>query len=204
MLRTITDYYPHNLTDQVEEQFQRVTSGLTDVRAYTQNHEISISSLKTHVSEMQGKIASFDRNLKDCNLTIKNFGQHIDSIKSLKFKIENFELQIRTSENYLEKYLPLYTQSQISEALHSCLSTTNKRRLILFEERKFRDLNNDILQDDGNPNIQRRVEKVYEILEPTIKRYTRGFVAQNMGIKTAQDGSTDKSARKTENEVTPG
>jgi len=130
---------------KVEEQFQRVTSGLTDVRAYTQNHEISISSLKTHVSEMQGKIASFDRNLKDCNLTIKSFGQHIDSIKSLKFKIENFELQIRTSENYLEKYLPLYTQSQISEALHSCLSTTNKRRLILFEERKFRDLNNDIL-----------------------------------------------------------
>jgi len=161
--------------------------------------------MKGTLSEVLTKVAGFEKNLVENNALLTSFGKHVDSIRSMKFKIENFELQLRTDENYLEKYLPLYTQAQISETLHNCLSTNNRRKLVFYEEKKFREMNNDILHDDGNPNIQRRVDKAFEILEPTIKRYTRMLIAQNLGVKPRESITSsrlDKTDRKTENSGT--
>ena len=63
-------------------------------------------------------------------------------------------------ENYLEKYLPLFNQRQINEALDYCTPNVKTKWTI----KKYGDAKNDhytklILQDDGKPNLPGLMEK---------------------------------------------
>jgi len=154
-----------------------------DLRTKTGSHELTLHATSNTLNDILGKVAIFERDVNESNASIINFAKHIDSIKSLKTKVETVEIRSRTIENYLEKYLPIFTQSQISESLHHCLPSTNKRKLSVYEEKRFKDMNNEILHDDGNPDLQKRIQSMYVILETTVKRYARAMAANTLGIK---------------------
>ena len=154
-----------------------------DLRTKTSSHELTLHATTNTLNGIISKVAIFERDVSESNANIINFSKHIESIKSLKTKVETVEIKARTTENYLEKYLPIFTQSQISESLHHCLPSTNKRKLSVFEEKRFRDMNNEVLQDDGNPDLQKRMQSMYTILETTVKRYARSMAANTLGIK---------------------
>jgi len=154
-----------------------------ELRSSTSSHDHLLQSHTNHINDIISKLAQFEKEVADCNSSIENFAKYIDAIKGLKTKAETVEIKSRTIENYLEKYLPIFTQSQISESLHHCLPSTNKRKLLTYEEKKFREMNNDVLIDDGNPDLQKRIESMYIILETTVKRYSKSLAANNLGIK---------------------
>ena len=58
-----------------------------------------------------------------------------------------------TLENFMEKYVPMRIQSQISETLNSCLDRKGMKFLALYEKQKFEDLHNMILEDEGHPGL---------------------------------------------------
>ena len=130
------------------------------------------------------KLDSFEKDVVDTNIAITNFSKHIDSIKNVKIKNEEIELKSRTTDNYLEKYLALFMQAQISETLHHCLPSTNKRKLYVYEEKKFKEFNNEVLKDDGNPDLQKRINSIHILLEATIRRYSKSMAAYSLGIKS--------------------
>lgn len=53
------------------------------------------------------------------------------------------------------------------------------------------------------PDIKKRMEKVSQILEPTIKRYSRANAADALGFRK-EDEVSSKSGRKTDVDGTPG
>ena len=67
-----------------------------------------------------------------------------------------------TLENFMEKYVPMRIQSQISETLNSCLDRKSMKFLAQYERQKFEDLHNMILEDEGNPGLVQRVREIQQ------------------------------------------
>ena len=60
-----------------------------------------------------------------------------------------------TLDNYLDKYLPIRTQSLINESLRSVLGGKERRRLELYDNEKQFLLYQKLLVDDGRGDIDR-------------------------------------------------
>ena len=69
-------------------------------------------------------------------------------------------------ENYLEKYQPLFTHRQISEALDQVVTSVKlKWRLKKFSEKQANILIDRILQDKGQPDLSGTVERLRSSLK---------------------------------------
>jgi len=69
-------------------------------------------------------------------------------------------------ENYLEKYQPLFTHRQISEALDQVVTSVKlKWRLKKFAEKQANILIDRILQDKGQPDLSGTVERLRSSLK---------------------------------------
>jgi len=120
---------------------------------------------------MSNKITKFERNIKANNEAINQFQKKSDLLQALKTKVDSYGLKIRDIETYLDKYVPLYNLSQFSETLSSCLSEKYLRKLAIFEEKKIREFNHKIVHDDGRSNISKRIDKIYDFIEPILNKY---------------------------------
>jgi hypothetical protein len=56
-------------------------------------------------------------------------------------------------ENFVEKYIPIRIQSTISETLTYILPYSQRTKLIEFDKKKFQELHQIILEDDGIPRL---------------------------------------------------
>ena len=56
-------------------------------------------------------------------------------------------------ENFVEKYIPIRIQSTISETLTYILPYKNRAKLVEFDKKKFQELHQIILEDDGIPRL---------------------------------------------------
>jgi len=65
-------------------------------------------------------------------------------------------------ENFLEKYLPLKIQNQISQTLNGVLPAKNKNRIKEYEDSKFMSLRDALITDTGLPNLLQETEKIVE------------------------------------------
>ena len=90
----------------------------------------------------------------------------LTDIRGLQVDLDNKTNQFNTVENFVEKYIPIRIQSQISETLASVLSRSQLNKLENFEMEKFKSLNLVILDDDGSSNLK---EMMREILKEIIR-----------------------------------
>ncbi|CDW76419.1 UNKNOWN [Stylonychia lemnae] len=67
--------------------------------------------------------------------------------------MDEFSNEFLRLENYIEKYIPLRVQNSICETLENVLSIKDKAKLRDFEEKKFYELRNLIIEDKGLPNL---------------------------------------------------
>lgn len=75
------------------------------------------------------------------------------SIHKTQVELDEKTNQFNTVENFVEKYIPIRIQSQISETLGSFLPRSQLNKLENFEMEKFNELNLKILEDDGSSNL---------------------------------------------------
>ena len=85
--------------------------------------------------------------------------QEIEIMKEIS---ENHGNHFAMVENFVEKFIPIRIQSQISETLHDLyLSNLDKiKRLVSFEKAKFLEMHQCILDDDGIPNIIKQMKEI--------------------------------------------
>ena len=78
---------------------------------------------------------------------------NFDEIKVIMDKIKNNidakENKLQTIERFIEKYIPITIQSQISETLGAVLTRPFLNKLEHFEQEKFKTLNEDVLSDNA-------------------------------------------------------
>lgn len=67
--------------------------------------------------------------------------------------VENYGNHFAMVENFVEKYIPIRIQSTISEVLSLVLPYNEKKKLGDFEKKRFMELHQVILEDDGIPKL---------------------------------------------------
>ena len=101
---------------------------------------------------------------------------------------------VQGCENYLEKYQPLFTHRQISEALdHVNTSVKLKWRLKKFSENKATLLIDRILQDKGQPDLAGTVERVRSGLKAGGTGLDEADGPAERGAGSRADGSKDET-----------
>ena len=80
----------------------------------------------------------------------------------MKKEIALSENHLITIESFVDKYLPLRVQSQISELLGSIFDKASPtyKSLIVYEKARFEELYDEILADDGIPNIMGKIHEI--------------------------------------------
>lgn len=68
--------------------------------------------------------------------------------------------QIQTIENFVEKYVPIRVQSQISEILGEVLTGKQRELLSEIEKRKFDELHQVLLIDNGFSNLLLQMKNI--------------------------------------------
>eukprot|EP00347_Sterkiella_histriomuscorum_P002179 403369162 len=76
-----------------------------------------------------------------------------DQLYSINKVMDEFSNEFLRVENYIEKYIPLRMQNTISETLDNVLQVKDKKKLREYEEKKFFELRNNIIEDKGLPNL---------------------------------------------------
>ena len=177
-----------------------MNNDIVGLRNLLNDQDLATQSIRSNLQDLGTKTNNLEGGLLDHNKTLVDFLKHIEMIKQLKVKAESVELRTRTNESYLEKYLPIFIQCQVSETLHHCLNSSNKSRLHVYEDKKFKEMNNNVLHDDGNPDLQKKIQSMQTLLETTVKRYTKSTAAQALGSKYREPNNglkhTDSSLSK--------
>ena len=68
------------------------------------------------------------------------------------------------TENYVEKYLPIYMQRQISETFDAVLKRKQKKKLVKFNEVKVPVLMHAMFNDYGIPNLMKWQAQFHRII----------------------------------------
>jgi hypothetical protein len=138
----------------------------------TQIDQAAIENLKTQIASLKLNQGKIFRNLEllsqeksDKVLVINEMNQVNQTLHRHSKDIEYQHNQCLTIENFMEKYIPIKVQTQISETLKAVLDKKSLKYLDLFETQKFEHLHSAILDDDGNPAIADQVKKLSEAIE---------------------------------------
>lgn len=131
-------------------------------------------------------------------------------LKNLAHDIKLFKMQnhCSTLDNYIEKYLPIHTQIQMTETLMSVLGGRERRRLELYDSDKNSLLYAHLLDDDGTGNVQEMMRLLHEKASDEIEKQEKAkkkAMAISDASKTNLNLTPSSSAMmKNINEVTDG
>lgn len=135
-------------------------------QAAMENFKTQIASLKLN----QGKILRDIEMLCQEKAEKKNVHDDIKKINDTLLEhsktLEDHHNHTLTIENFLEKYLPIKVQSQISETLKAIGDKKSRRNLDQYESVKYEELHTAILEDTGHPEIIKQFQKLATISEP--------------------------------------
>ncbi|CAI2386923.1 unnamed protein product [Moneuplotes crassus] len=125
-------------------------------------------------------------------------------IRKLRIEVQQANSDVITLENFCEKYVPLQTQNLISKTLHGFLNEIQKSRLEDFEVGIFAKMHDNVLDDDGEPNLDKEKETIIsEVnikLEELKKLYQERHLEANFGGNYDTD-SDDPNKKKEEKDI---
>eukprot|EP00347_Sterkiella_histriomuscorum_P004867 403358786 len=164
------------LLQSIEEQKKKLN---------TQEMNLNLTTSKTmsntnYIKELQSRSDQFATNIQKCQkeLTLlyelkqdKSIMEEIKDrmwaeIHKMQKELDEKTNQFNTVENFVEKYIPIRIQSQISETLACILNRAQLNKLENFEMEKFQQLNMVILEDDGSADLKQIMR---ELLKEVIR-----------------------------------
>ncbi|EAS04241.2 hypothetical protein TTHERM_00298520 (macronuclear) [Tetrahymena thermophila SB210] len=144
-----------------------------------QIHNSKINEIFEKLTQINLKNSNFEQSMEQANKAISIMQNNINTAKKLTNKIEELMNKFKMVENYIEKYSSLYVQGQISDTLFSVLDKSSKRKLIQYEDKAFAAMNQVILNDDGIPNLNQKIEESINYLEKIVKRNAKYLQQKN-------------------------
>ena len=102
------------------------------------------------MEQLFSDLMKFDNNKADKKLFTTEMDKLKHELNTVKNDLEENRNRTATTENYLEKYLPLRIQNIISENFHNTFESVIRRKFVKFEKLKYEKLNDVILKDDVN------------------------------------------------------
>ena len=182
----------HNQLSDMEKTLSRYDLKLIRqdqrVGALEAQGKVDIKMLEQHQERLDGHKAEIIE-LQATKVPIKVFEEerlqlHAD-LSKLREQAENNGNHFAMVENYVEKYLPVRIQGQISETLQQALDYKETARLVKYEKAKFMELHAVILMDDGVPRLYERIKDIrFELDNIDFKNY------QGLMLARTKDGQS--------------
>jgi hypothetical protein len=101
--------------------------------------------------------------------------------------VDNLKNEFTFIETYLDKYMPLFVQAQISDTLNSFVSGRSRKLLCVYEEKIF-DYYNTMILTGGELGLDGNIRNYIETIERIILR-NRKFVIKLKVEKRVKLGS---------------
>jgi hypothetical protein len=79
----------------------------------------------------------------------------LKDMKYCIFSVEDVFRNLKSTENYIEKYLPFKIQNFITDSLYFCLGKKELYKLQEHDTRLYNKLQDIILSDDGKPALNK-------------------------------------------------
>lgn len=124
----------------------------------------ALENIANEIKDELKEINDFLIDLQNIKVDVKTFEektveQYTDT-RRLRIQVDDVTTQMKTLENFCEKYIPLQTQNAISKTMHGFIGPTQKARLEDYEIEIFTELHNVVLDDDGQPDLSDEKEKI--------------------------------------------
>jgi len=131
------------------------------------DQEVKLNCTRVHEWENSfGEINVLLDNMDKTKLDKKDVDRFTGNVEDqlLKYSIEFEECmnQYKTTENFVEKYIPISIQNLISEWLKNVFKPGQIILLEDYERHKYNKFYQKILEDDGTPNIKELASKLTE------------------------------------------
>jgi hypothetical protein len=125
--------------------------------------EDNISVIELHSADLR-VLKNQTEDLQQMKLAKVDFEEGVrklgDLIRELRNDTDNHGNHFAMVENFIEKYIPIRIQSTISEVLTSVLGYDERTRLAEFDKKKFMELHQVILDDEGTPNLVEQLKLI--------------------------------------------
>ena len=162
------------MIDKMGDNFLGLLTAMEDLKKSCNEQEMHVNvslnkalSNQNAINELQNRseilaniVASIEKEVtivketKQDRREIEEYRRKIDGlVAKMQSDLDLKTNQFNTVENFVEKYVPIRIQSQISETLEAVLQRSYLNRLENFEMEKYKQLNLAILEDDGTSNL---------------------------------------------------
>lgn len=121
--------------------------------AAIENFKTQITSLKLNQGQIMKELEVLKQDKADKYLVQENTNNINEIILNHSKTLEEHHNQSLTIENFMEKYMPIKVQTQISDTLKAIVDKKLRKNLENFETQKFEELHTLILSDNGDPSI---------------------------------------------------
>lgn len=103
-------------------------------------HDMVLQSYKKNFDEIYSKV----RDMDEKKIEMVKFQEEVTKVNKdidlIKFMNEDVAQTILLTDNYIEKYLPVAIQNQISETMINVLGRRDLQKLFDFDRKKYRQL----------------------------------------------------------------
>jgi len=169
----------------------------TEIKETLKQHGKDIGLTKNRVERLTNKSEILEENLKSNTELLNSCAAKVSALVGFKSRIDDLETQVRLDENYIEKYLPVYMQIQIADSIHNSLPASQKKKHALFEQKKLQDLIDQLKTENRPMNLIKKIDRVFSIVEPTIKSYAEEYLKVkydgDKAIDMDEDSDLDQS-----------
>ena len=145
------------------------------VHQYTLNTERIENKLDKYaldVSKLPPRIIDLEENKADWVIVEDKLAALWEAISKTNKQVDSLHIKIGVQEKYVDSYIPIRTQYQISETLQVCLPRVYLDRLDNFEIGKYRELNENLLSIE-HTNIQDTMAQTLDRLKNLLEYYVK-------------------------------
>ncbi|CAD8151893.1 unnamed protein product [Paramecium pentaurelia] len=129
-----------------------------------------LSTLNNKIIQQTSQITQDQKNIELLQQIVPKFDELLIQDRQLTNQVYLMKNKQSYFENYIEKYFPLFLQGTISQTLHNCLDENNLYKLAKFEDEKFTLLNSIIIDDQGTPNLDKKINECTAFIETQLKK----------------------------------
>ena len=151
----------------------------------TQDHSKLIHQVRTSNAQLkeekQDKASFHDQRME--------IQRELDTINK---EIDKNENNIRKMEHFIDKYIPIRVQQQISESIKAILPQSQVQRWQNFEMEKFCRLNEDLIDDEEDREMLELMKKIAYDMMDILKKFAAIAKARGIKYKIAEPTHKDK------------
>ena len=183
----------NKLNEKFEEEQRDNTKTFTEITNTLRNHNSKFIEFTRDQSQMGNRLERlkesqliFDKELKNLGigkLDLSSYRLNQDKFEkdmaSFAEQLDSCRVQCTTLDRFVDRYLPVRTQTLICDTLHEVLGQSSRHRLQIYEIEAFKRLNNAVLNDkqefDGKDyktvpiDLKNSIQEVLERLIKTMK-----------------------------------